>query len=280
MYVQRVALVRHELLQHPERGRLALQRPVLEPRADRRRMGERRPLRQKPPDLEIGVLAGLHAPEPLQDRAVAVEHRGIALLGLAHGRRRQRRLARHAPQRGRGRADDLARAPAKPGPPRDRIEQRRAERRVDERVVQDARLGVSAGPHRCQRRAGRVPQDLRRAVAGRERERQHVRLRVTVDVPHLQQRHVGGRGRVRDPDRLPEMDRPHRARLAAEPAPSAEIAAQHLLERRTQRRLEHSRPSRRPRHDELAEARVASAGRGRRGLRPQREPVERVRPEA
>jgi hypothetical protein len=75
-----VAGVRHELLQDRDRRRLAPTGPVFERAGDRCGVREARPLRQEATDLEVGIHAFGDPPDDLQDQAVPVHDRSVALL--------------------------------------------------------------------------------------------------------------------------------------------------------------------------------------------------------
>src|SRR6185369_5717171 len=75
----RVAGILRVALQEPERHRFIFERA-----GEPRRIGERRLFIEEARDLEIGVDARLELAEELQEEALAVNDRGIALLRLEH----------------------------------------------------------------------------------------------------------------------------------------------------------------------------------------------------
>ena len=138
----RVALVRHELVQHGQRDRVRAVGLVGDRAGEPGGTRERRLAREEVRELELGARSGFEPPEELQDRPAVVDDRRVALLAPDRtrlARRRRQDLGqhgrRHAPER-------AARARERRAIP-DRLQQGQAEcrlgHRVDERLLADAR---------------------------------------------------------------------------------------------------------------------------------------------
>src|SRR5882724_12894902 len=140
--VQRVGpgipLVRQEAMEDAEGRQLAVWPAQLERPGERRDMPEGSLLRQEPPELQIGIGFRLETAEKLENEAVAVDHRGVGLLGLYDGRlqdisRRPQKRAELARRRG----DHFAESPAEAPASGDEIEEAKRETRIHHRVVED-----------------------------------------------------------------------------------------------------------------------------------------------
>jgi len=239
--VPRVAPVGHELLQERERHRLTGRRrvgAVFEHPGHRRHVGECGLLRKEQADLLVRVGARFEPPVQLQDEAFAVPDRGVALLhAQQYGRERSGARVAQPRERGGCRGDHVAADPRILPLLVDGCQQRGAEGRVPDGVVQHARFAscLQAGDHGC----GPFPLQGLTGRAGQEADRQRVPVRCALGVLHPQQGEHRGR---QNRDGLLYPDRADRARLRAEPAPRRDIAGQHCLQRLAGRAMEHRFP--------------------------------------
>src|SRR6266404_7461829 len=142
-HVQRVGpgitLVRQEAMENAERHQLAVWFAQLERSGERCDMPEGSSLlRQESPELQIGIGSRLETAEQLEDEAVAVDHRGVGLLGLYDGRLQDiSRRPQQRAERARRRGDHFAESPAETPASGDEIEEAEREARIHHRVVED-----------------------------------------------------------------------------------------------------------------------------------------------
>ncbi len=141
-HVQRVGpgitLVRQEAMEDAERRQRAVWPAQLERPGERRDMPEGSLLRQESPELQIGIGFRLETAEQLEDEAVAVDHRGVGLLGLYDGRLQDiSRRPQQRAERARRRGDHFAESPAETPASGDEIEEAEREARIHHRVVED-----------------------------------------------------------------------------------------------------------------------------------------------
>src|SRR5229473_7934594 len=125
-------------MEDAERRQLAVWPAQLERPGERRDIPEVSLLRQEPPELQIGIGSRLETAEKLEDEAVAVDHRGVGLLGLYDGRLQEiSRRPQQRAERARRRGDHFAESPAETPASGDEIEEGKREARIHHRVVED-----------------------------------------------------------------------------------------------------------------------------------------------
>ncbi len=204
-----VAGVREELRQHGEQHRLAAD-VRLDP-AERRGDPVRAEPRERVRDLEIGVGAGEQPPQHLEDRRLAEDQAGVALLG-------REQSARLPVVQRRGRLPDEAQ-PARRALLRDTAQQ-------DGRQVRIVQPVVAA--HAGQLPDDGVGRDARRQLAAAAE--QHLEPGLHADLPGLddqvpQLRIAVEQGLVRD-----DLQLSGRAAAAGEPALPGQPARQHVAQ--------------------------------------------------
>ena len=175
-------------------------------------MREPLPLAQEAQHLGVGILAGLGPPVELQEKAVVVKNRRIALLGAQRTRHRCVRDARLA-QCGTAHTANLAVTVGQTLFVQDDFKQRAAKAFVFE-PVDDSDRSLPSGESRNR---------LRIRVAC-ELKRHHVTFRRTILVIRLDQRET-----TRCPERH-QPPHPHASqtkRLASKPTPPAHVVAKH-----------------------------------------------------
>ena len=138
----RVAVVRHELVQHGQRDRLRAVGLVGDRTGESGGARERRLAREEVRELELGTRPGFEPPEELQDRPAVVDDRGVALLAPDRPRLARRRR-QDLVQRGRRHAPERTACAREGRATPDRLQQGQTERRlghrVDERLLAGAR---------------------------------------------------------------------------------------------------------------------------------------------
>ena len=172
-----VCLALDQLLQHRDGHRLLRGRPVFQGAGNRRYSRIADALGQLPADLEVGVDAGLQAPEQLEDQPIAVDEGRVALLAGQPADVERAVAAEHArtplvctgAQRAAPRADVLLLL--------ERLEQRAAEAVVEPRVEEHA---LARAGHPRQHRVRRTLFDAARFGGRANRQRQEIAVPLAV----------------------------------------------------------------------------------------------------
>ena len=220
-----IALVGHERLEDAERHRLPTADAVLQGTRHRGDVGEARALGEEAPHFEVRIDALRETPEHLEHQPLAVDHRGVALLGPHHLGREGNVLgsAELAEDPGPDR-QEFARGAPQRAPPPDGLEERRAQLRILQSVEEKAGLGarrrreLQLGQHRL----GPLASQGLRFRSGREAHRQGVGLRAGLLLLDLDQRDPSLGGSVPQRNRLQHARGPDLLRLSAEPAALAQ----------------------------------------------------------
>ncbi len=232
----RIAFARNKGLQDCKILRRGTRWIEIDPPGERRHIGKRRPFGQKAPDFQIRIDTRLEATEQLQDEAVAIDDRRVALLGLQDARRQSFGSRTAQPIEAlRGEGAHRASGTRHMILSLDQLEQRPPELRIDNSIVEQsiartlARAEIDVGHHAF----GGPRSYLLSACSVRNGQRQHVDLGATAGVFDVDQAESWSVGETGQADNIGEDSGSDALCLAPEPSTAFQETRQLLLEPRS-----------------------------------------------